>query len=205
MRPYENYILPKLTHWICSSQLIARQRKKVVPLAKGYILEIGMGSGLNLPFYDTSKVEYLWGLEPSEQLRNLAGKQARNVQFEVEFISQAVEEIPLNSNSVDTVLVTYTLCTILEVLHALNEMRRVLKQGGELIFCEHGIAPDENIRRWQNRVNPIWKRIGGGCNLNRPIPNLIEQGGFQIKNMETMYIKGWKPAAFNYWGSAVQK
>ena len=205
MRLYENNILPKLTHWICSSKIIARQRKKVVPLAKGHVLEIGMGSGLNFPFYDTSKVEYLWGLEPSEHLRNLAEEQTRNVQFEVEFISQAVEEIPLNSNTVDTVLVTYTLCTIPNTLYALNEMRRVLKPEGELIFCEHGIAPDENVRRWQNRVNPIWKILGGGCNLNRSIPNLIEQGGFQIKNMETMYIKGWKPAAFNYWGCAIRK
>lgn len=205
MKIYTNYILPKLTHWICSSKLIERQRKKVVPLAKGHVLEIGMGSGLNLPFYDTTKVEYLWGLEPSEHLRNLAEEQRRNVKFDIEFISQAVEEIPLDSNTADTVLVTYTLCTIPSVLPALNEMRRVLKPGGELIFCEHGIAPDEKVRRWQDRVNPIWKRLAGGCHLNRSIPSLIEQGGFQIKNMETMYIKGWKAAAFNYLGSAVLK
>lgn len=205
MKIYTNYILPKLTHWICSSKLIERQRKKVVPLAKGHVLEIGMGSGLNLPFYDTTKVEYLWGLEPSEHLRNLAEEQRRNVKFDIEFISQAVEEIPLDSNIADTVLVTYTLCTIPSVLPALNEMRRVLKPGGELIFCEHGIAPDEKVRRWQDRVNPIWKRLAGGCHLNRSIPSLIEQGGFQIKNMETMYIKGWKAAAFNYLGSAVLK
>jgi ubiquinone/menaquinone biosynthesis C-methylase UbiE len=205
MKIYTNYILPKLTHWICSSKLIERQRKKVVPLAKGHVLEIGMGSGLNLPFYDTTKVEYLWGLEPSEHLRNLAEEQRRNVKFDIEFISQAVEEIPLDSNLADTVLVTYTLCTIPSVLPALNEMRRVLKPGGELIFCEHGIAPDEKVRRWQDRVNPIWKRLAGGCHLNRSIPSLIEQGGFQIKNMETMYIKGWKAAAFNYLGSAVLK
>lgn len=181
------------------------QRKKVVPLAKGRVLEIGIGSGLNLQFYDSSNVEYIWGLDPSAQMRNMAEKRAINSQFEVEFIGLSGNEIPLESNSVNTVLVTYTLCTIPDVVQALSEMSRVLMPGGELIFCEHGLAPDEDVRRWQNRMNPIWKRMGGGCNLNRPIPNLIEQGGFKINNIETMYIPGWKPASFNYWGSAVQR
>ncbi len=181
------------------------QRKKVVPLAKGRVLEIGIGSGLNLQFYDSSNVEYIWGLDPSAQMRKMAEKRAIDIHFEVEFIGLSDDEIPLESNSVNTVLVTYTLCTIPDVFQALSEMSRVLMPGGELIFCEHGLAPDEDVRRWQNRMNPIWKRMGGGCNLNRPIPNLIEQGGFKINNIETMYIPGWKPASYNYWGSAVQR
>ena len=202
---YEKYILPKITEYLCSRKPIMYQRKKVVPLAKGRVLEIGIGSGLNIQFYDFSKVEYIWGLDPSAQIRKMAEKRAIDIQFEVEFIGLSGDEIPLESNSVNTVLVTYTLCTIPDVVQALSEMRRVLMPGGELIFCEHGLAPDEDVRLWQNRMNPIWKRMGGGCNLNRPIPNLIEQGGFKINNIETMYIPGWKPASFNYWGSAVQK
>lgn len=202
---YGKYILPHITEFLCSGKPIRYQRKKVVPLAKGRVLEIGIGSGLNLQFYDSSNVEYIWGLDPSAEMRKLAEKRVKNIQFEVEFIGLSGDEIPLESNSVNTVLVTYTLCTIPDVAQALSEMSRVLMPGGELIFCEHGLAPDEDVRRWQNRINPIWKRMGGGCNLNRPIPNLIEQGGFKINSIETMYIPGWKPACFNYWGSAVQR
>jgi ubiquinone/menaquinone biosynthesis C-methylase UbiE len=202
---YEKHILPKMTDFLCSRKPIMYQRKKVVPLAKGRVLEIGIGSGLNLQFYDSSNVEYIWGLDPSAQMRKMAEKRAIDIQFEVEFIGLSGDEIPLESNSVNTVLVTYTLCTIPDVVQALSEMSRVLMPIGELIFCEHGLAPDEDVHRWQNRMNPIWKRMGGGCNLNRPIPNLIEQGGFKINNIETMYIPGWKPASFNYWGSAVKR
>ena len=114
----------------------------------------------------------------------------------------SAENIPLEDRSIDTVVVTYTLCTIPQAVAALSDMRRVLKPSGQLIFCEHGLAPDEGVRRWQNRVNPIWRRVGGGCNLNRDIPSLLKAGGFRIRAMETMYIPGWKPASFNYWGTA---
>ena len=202
---YDKYILPKITDSICSGKPIMYQRKKVVPLAKGRVLEIGIGSGLNLQFYDYSHVEYIWGLDPSAQMLKLAEKRAKDIQCELEFIGLSGEKIPLASNSVNTVLVTYTLCTIPSAVQALSEMRRVLMPGGELIFCEHGLAPDKHVRQWQHRINPVWKKIGGGCNLNRPIPNLIEQAGFKINSIETMYIPGWKPACFNYWGSAVQR
>ncbi len=132
----------------------------------------------------------------------MAEEAARSMSFDVEFIGLPGEEIPLEDNSVDTVLITYTLCTIPETEPALRGMARVLKPGGELIFCEHGVAPDETVRRWQDRINPIWKRLGGGCHLNRAIPDLIEQGGFRIKGIETMYLPGWRPASFNYWGTA---
>ncbi|MEE9466610.1 MAG: methyltransferase domain-containing protein [Candidatus Neomarinimicrobiota bacterium] len=201
---YERFILPKVVHLTCSSKPIRYQRRKVVPLAKGRVLEIGIGSGLNLPYYDPSKVAMIWGLEPSMQMRAMAEKLVPDTPIKVEFIGLDDDDIPLASGSVDTVLVTYTLCTIPDAVRALEGMRRVLKPGGELIFSEHGEAPDENVRRWQDRMNPVWKRVGGGCNLNRPIPSLIEQGGFKIIDIETMYIPGWKPASFNYWGTAVQ-
>ena len=181
------------------------QRQKVVPLAEGRILEIGIGSGLNFPFYDTSKVECIWGVDPSEIVRKKASKRASDSRLVFEFLESSGNGISLESNSIDTVLVTYTLCTIPDVVQALGEMQRVLMPTGKLVFCEHGLAPDEDVRRWQNRLNPIWKRFGGGCHLNRPIPELIEQGGFKINTMETMYIPGWKPACFNYWGTATQK
>ena len=132
----------------------------------------------------------------------MAGARADAVNFDVEFIRFPGEEIPLQAHSVDTVLVTYTLCTISDVERVFQEIARVLKPGGELLFCEHGAAPDVGVRRLQNCINPIWKCVGGGCHLNREIPKLIEQGGFKIKEMESMYIPGWRPASFNYWGTA---
>jgi SAM-dependent methyltransferase len=132
----------------------------------------------------------------------LAEKTVREVDFDVEFIKASAEVIPLDDHSAEAVLVNYTLCMIPGVLTALEEMRRVLKRDGQLVFCEHGTAPDKAVRRWQNRLNPIWKRLGGGCNLNLPIPSLLEQAGFKIQGMDTMYIPGWKPACFNYWGTA---
>ncbi len=199
---YSKYVLPKVVHLACSRKPTMRQREKVVPLAKGRVLEIGIGSGLNLPYYDASKVTKLWALDPSPEMTRLAERVARSVHFDVEFIGLPGEEIPLESNSVDTVLITYTLCTIPDTQPALREMARVLRAGGELVFCEHGAAPDSSVRSWQDRVNPIWRRLGGGCHLNRAIPQLIGQGGFRISKMETMYLPGWRPASFNYWGTA---
>jgi len=112
------------------------------------------------------------------------------------------EEIPLGDRSADTVLVTYTLCTVPDVQRVLREMTRVLKPGGELVFCEHGAAPDASVLRWQNRLTPVWKVLGGGCNLNRPIPSLLERGGFRVTELASKYILGWRPASFNYWGRA---
>ena len=182
-----------------------REREALVPLAWGRVLEIGIGSGLNLPYYDAGKVTRLWGLEPSPEMTRMAEKAARSVSFDVEFIGLPGEEIPLEDDSVDTVLMTYTLCTIPDTEPALRQMARVLKPGGELIFCEHGAAPDPGVRRWQDRINPIWKRLGGGCHLNRAIPNLIKQGGFRINEIHTDYLPGWRPASFNYRGRATHE
>ena len=199
---YSKYVLPKLVHAACSATPTMRQREKVVPIAEGRVLEIGIGSGLNLPYYDAAKVTRLWGLDPSPELTRRAERAARSVSFEVELIGLPGDEVPLEAGSVDTVVVTYTLCTIPETRPALQQMARVLKPGGQLIFCEHGVAPDASVRRWQDRINPIWRRFGGGCNLNRPIPELIEGGGFRIRDVDTMYIPGWRPGSFNYWGTA---
>jgi ubiquinone/menaquinone biosynthesis C-methylase UbiE len=202
---YRRHILPRIVHFTCGLKPTMRQRAKVVPRARGRVLEVGIGSGLNLPFYDPAKVSKVWGLDPAPEMTRMAKRAARALPFEVEFIGLPGDEIPLADHSVDTVLVTYTLCTIPDTAPALAQMRRVLRPDGELIFCEHGAAPDASVRRWQDRLNPAWKRLGGGCNLNRPIPSLIEAGGFHIEHLDAMYIPGWRPASFNYWGAAVPR
>ena len=199
---YDKFLLPKLVHFTCGQNPAMRQREKVVPLAKGRVLEIGIGSGLNIPFYDARKVEHLWGLDPSAEMWSIAQKNAAEHHLDAEFVQSGAESIPLDDNSADSVLVTYSLCTIPDAETAMLEIRRVLKPAGNLIFCEHGRAPDENIQRWQDRLNPVWKKLAGGCNLNRSIPLLLEQSGFNSNDMQTMYLPGWKPGTFNYWGTA---
>jgi len=199
---YEDRVLPHLINLACSSKPTRKQREKIVPLAKGDVLEIGIGSGLNLPFYDPQKVRKIWGLEPSEGMRRKAQPMVDESDLDVEFIDLPGEEIPLGANSVDTVLVTYSLCTIPDAGAALEGMRRVLKPGGRLLYCEHGIAPDENVRRWQSRLNPVWSSFSGGCNINRDILGLITEAGFEITNDERMYIPGAKMLSYNFWGSA---
>jgi ubiquinone/menaquinone biosynthesis C-methylase UbiE len=202
MSIYENYILPHLTNLACSARPNQKQRQKVVPLATGEVLEIGFGSGLNLPYYDARQVTKIWALEPSEGMRRKSQKLVKMSELDIEFIDLPGESIPLEANSVDTVLVTYTLCTVPDVPAALDGMRRVLRPGGRLLFCEHGIAPDEKIRRWQHRLNPAWSRVAGGCNMNRDIPELITKSGFRITTDERMYIPGVKVLSYNYWGEA---
>jgi len=199
---YEDRVLPHLIDLACSTKPARKQREKIVHLAEGDVLEIGFGSGLNLPYFDRSKVRKIFGLEPSEGMRRKAQPNVDASGLEVEFIDLPGEEIPLESKSVDTVLITFTLCSIDVAEAALEGMRRVLKPGGSLLFCEHGAAPDAGVRRWQNRLNPAWKRVSGGCNMNRDIPGLIEGSGFRISIGERMYIPGPKILSYNYWGSA---
>ncbi len=201
---YENRILPIMIDKACAGPPVLKQREKVVPNAQGRVLEVGMGSGINLPFYDPSRIEFVWGLEPSEGMRRRAQKRLEAAPFEVKLLDLPGEAIPLDDDSVDTVLLTYTLCTIADFRQALAQMRRVLKPGGKLLFCEHGEAPDESVQKWQRRINPLWKRIAGGCNLNRPIPRCLEEAGFKVENLETLYLPNTpRIAAFNYWGQAV--
>jgi len=200
---YEQRILPHLIHVACSTKPNRKQREKVVPLAEGDVLEIGFGSGLNVPHYDPRKVRKIWGLEPSEGMRQKARPAVEASTLDIEFIELPGEEIPLTADSVDTVVLTYTLCTIPDAIAALEGMRRVLKPGGKLLFCEHGRAPDDSVQRWQNRLNPAWRTIAGGCNMNRDIPALIEAGGFEITSDERMYIPGARVLCYNFWGVAV--
>jgi ubiquinone/menaquinone biosynthesis C-methylase UbiE len=203
---YENRIVPRLIEMGCSTAPILKQRAKVVPEATGRVLEVGMGPGINIPFYDVSKVEMVWGLEPSEGMRVKAAPRIADAPFPIEWLGLPGEEIPLDDDSADTVLLTFTLCTIPDFAKALGQMRRVLKPGGKLLFAEHGAAPDESVRKWQDRINPFWKRLAGGCNINREIPQSIEAAGFKIEDMDTMYLPGTpKVAAFQYWGTASQR
>jgi SAM-dependent methyltransferase len=200
---YDGYVLPRFINCACASKPIMKQRQKVVPLASGTVLEIGIGTGLNLSHYDASRVDRLIGLDPSEASWALAGARAENLGFDVEFIGLPSEQIPLDDASVDTVVVTFSLCTIPDPIAALQGMARVLRKGGSLIFCEHGRAPDTNVQKWQDRINPIWRRLAGGCHLNRDIPALLSSGGFEVSALEAGYLPGTpRIAGYNYWGSA---
>jgi ubiquinone/menaquinone biosynthesis C-methylase UbiE len=199
---YQKRVLPHLINCACGVKPVMKQRLKVVPLAAGRVLEIGVGSGLNLPHYRRDAVRQVWGLDPSAEMLALARKRAAATGLDVRFIEASATDIPLDDGSIDSVVMTYTLCSIADVLPALNEIRRVMVPDGRLIFCEHGAAPDEDVRRWQDRLNPLWVKLAGGCNLNRRIPYLLETGGFRIKGVETMYLPGWRPGTFNYWGTA---
>lgn len=199
---YEKHILPRIIDLVCNVKPARQQREKVVPLARGQVLEIGIGTGHNLPYYDRAKVQKIWGLDPAPEMTRRAARRIEDTGLDVELIDAAGEEIPLGDASVDTVLMTYTLCSIPEPARALREMRRVLKPGGELIYCEHGLAPDESVQRWQHRLTPVWRRLAGGCHLNRPISDLIEASGFVLRNDECAYLPGPKPLTFNYWGTA---
>ena len=204
MSLYDKYVLPKFLNCACGSKPVEYQRKKVVPNAEGIVLEIGIGSGLNLPFYDNSKVTQIWGLDPSEELSSMAKETAKNLDIDVKFISGGAEDIPLPDNYFDTALVTYTMCTIPEVIRANIEIKRVLKNTGKLIFCEHGKAPDLNIAKWQSRIDPIWGKLAGGCHLNRDIPSLLEDSGYKIIELDQMYLPSTpKVAGYNYWGFAI--
>ena len=200
---YEKYVLPKVLNCTCGSKPIKLQREKIVPLAYGKVLEIGIGSGLNIPFYNHSVIDEFHALEPSKELCEMAIEVAQQNNVEVKLHQCGAENIPLPENYFDTVLITYTMCTIPDVLKANKEILRVLKKEGRLLFCEHGLSPDIKIANWQSRLNFLWGKIAGGCNLNRDIPALIESSGFKIIELEEMYLPSTpKFAGYNYWGTA---
>lgn len=199
---YNKYILPNVIDWTCNQQPNKKQREKIIPLASGNVLEIGIGSGLNLPFYNKEKVKHLLAIDPSLELWNKNLIDTNNLSFDFSFIKAVAENIPANNNSFDTVVLTYTLCSIANTTEAFDEIKRVLKTNGKVIFCEHGKAPDKSVQKYQNFINPIWKQLGGGCTLNRDIPSIIEYNGLIIDKMDSMYIPGWKPASYNFLGSA---
>jgi ubiquinone/menaquinone biosynthesis C-methylase UbiE len=202
MGVYSDYVLPHLIGIACGGEDVAAQRRKVVPAASGRVLEVGMGPALNLPFYDRDAVELVWGLEPSEAMRRKAAPALEASDLDVRWIGLRGEDIPLDDHSVDTVVLTYTLCSIADADAALAQMRRVLRPGGRLLFSEHGEAPDASVRRWQHRIDPVWTRVAGGCHITRPIPKLIESAGFDLVEVESAYRPGPKVASYHSWGVA---
>lgn len=198
---YEDRVLPHLVNLTMRNRRLIPYRERVVSVAQGRVLEIGVGSGLNLPFYPPWVREIL-GLDPAPRLLAMARHLANQSLRPVKFIKGSAETIPLDDCSIDTVVSTWTLCTIPAVKQAVCEMRRVLRPAGQLLFVEHGLAPENTIRKWQDWLTPAWKRIGGGCHLNRPIPTIVESAGFIITLLETGYMKGPKPMTFLYEGRA---
>jgi ubiquinone/menaquinone biosynthesis C-methylase UbiE len=198
---YQDQIVPLLINLTMRRRDLAAYRSRVVPAADGRVLEIGIGSGLNLPFYSRN-VERLIGLDPSANLLSMVRRNLRPDTPSLELIEGSAEAIPLENDSVDTVVTTWTLCSIPDAGRALREMHRVLRPTGRLLFIEHGRAPQPNVRWWQDHLTPAWKRIGGGCHLNRPIRSLIDDAGFQFDRFETGYMRGPKPLAFMYEGNA---
>jgi ubiquinone/menaquinone biosynthesis C-methylase UbiE len=201
---YERHVLPTLLDLACGMKVVEKQRAKVVPEAHGDVLEVGLGSGLNLPFYDRSRLRSLVGLEPSEPLREIATRRAREQGIELRLLDAGAEEIPERAGSFDTVVITYTLCTIPEVERALAEVRRVLRPDGRLLFSEHGAAPDARVLRWQHRINPLWRRLAGGCNLDRNVPLLLARAGFRVDRLAAEYLPGLRVLTFTTWGMAAR-
>jgi len=206
MNLYDKYVLPRVINCACGTKPFMRQRAAVVPKATGTVLEVGIGTGLNLPFYDADVVDRVIGLDPSLESWKLASKRKEKVDFDVEFIGLPEGEIPLDSESIDTLLITFTLCTIPEPVLALQRLQRLLRPNAKLIFCEHGKSPDTKVLKWQNRLNGIWNSLAGGCHLNRDIPSLIEESGFTIKEIETRYLtRTSRFASYIFFGSATVK
>lgn len=174
----------------------------MVPAAHGVVLEVGFSTGLNLGFYDAARVERILALEPSDEMWSLAARRLALSPIPVDRIATTAERSPLPAASVDSAVVTYTLCTIPDAVAALAAIRRALRPGGRLHFCEHGAAPDAAILRWQNRLDGIWGIVSGGCHLNRPVPRLLEAGGFRPVGLESGYLSAWRLASYTYWGSA---
>ena len=200
---YERHILPHVIGCACASRPIQRQRAKVVPLASGRVLELGIGGGLNLAFYDPARVESVTGVDPSEGLRQIAGAAPRPAGLTVEILEGEAERLPFDAASFDTITCTFTLCSVRSPQAALSEARRVLKPGGRLLFSEHGLAPDPGTQTWQRRLEPLWSPLAGGCHLTRPITSAIVAAGFAVESVETMYLPNTpKVLGWCEWGAA---
>ena len=197
---YEKHLLPKLLNLVMKTPDLTRLRAKLIPLAKGRVLEVGIGSGLNLPFYD--KGVKVTGVDPSLELQAYARELAKDNNIDVEFIADTAEVLSGENNYFDTAVITWSLCTIPNPMDTLAEVRRVLKPDGELIFVEHGRSPDANVEKWQHRLNPTWRRFSGGCNLNREPHRSIPDAGFKFDQLDEGYLKGPRWATYNYRGIA---
>ena len=200
---YERRILPKLLACACASPPIMKQREKIVPRAEGKVLELGIGMGLNLAHYDADKVTSVSGVDPAAELRTLAESAPHDPRLNVKGEAGTAEALPFEDKSFDCVVCTFTLCSVHSPAQALAEARRVLKPGGRFLFCEHGLAPDPGVAKWQRRIEPIWKRIAGGCHLTRPVASTIAASGFKVEEVETMYLPNSpRIAGWNEWGVA---
>jgi ubiquinone/menaquinone biosynthesis C-methylase UbiE len=200
---YAKYLLPCLIDRVMRDADAARLRAAWLPRARGEVLEVGIGSGLNLPFY-SADVRRIYGVDPSRELVGMARRRAAEARVDVEFLLQSAEDpLPLGDGTIDTIVVTWSLCSIPDAGNALGGMKRVLKPGGNLIFLEHGRSPDPSVVKWQDRITPVWKRIGGGCHLNRKIDDLITASGFRISELVTEYRPGPRPMTYTYQGCAV--
>ncbi len=198
---YARCVLPKFIDLAMRDKAAAARRSVLVPKATGSVLEIGIGSGLNLPFY-TSAVTHVRGVDPSAELLAMARKKIDHLPFRVELVCESAELLSVDSGSIDTVVMTWVLCGIPNPLAALFEMRRVLKPEGRLLFVEHGRSPDPGVEAWQRRLNPFWKKFAGGCNLDRGIEELIRSAGFRITELHNAYLPGPRPMSYTYEGSA---
>jgi ubiquinone/menaquinone biosynthesis C-methylase UbiE len=204
MSLYRRYIFPWLLHQAMKTEEATRHRERIIPAVRGRVLEVGVGSGLNLPFY-AREVESLHGIDPSAELLERARKAQRNLSFPVELSQASAEALPFDDARFDSVVTTWTLCSIPEVAKALSEMRRVLKADGAFFFIEHGRSSDPRVEAWQNRLNPLWKLCAGGCNMNRDIENLVRRAGFKITHLETGYLtKGPRLFTFHFDGRATR-
>ena len=200
---YAKYVWAPILDLAMRDEATTAQRRKVVPGARGRVLEVGFGSGLNFPYYDPASVETITGLEPCAELQEKARKRAVAASLSVELVTGSAEDMPFDRATFDTVLVTWALCSIPDPRAALREMRRVLKPEGTLLFAEHGLASDERVARWQHRLNPVWRTVSGGCNFDRPIDGLVREASFTIERLNTAYLPGPKVLTYNYWGRAV--
>jgi ubiquinone/menaquinone biosynthesis C-methylase UbiE len=198
---YDTWLMPRLCHLAMRSKRLLPSRQRVVSAAEGDVLEIGIGSGLNFPFY-SANARRVFALEPSPQLIEMARLAARKARVPAAFLEASAEQIPLDAKSVDSIVMTWVGCSIPDVDAALHEMRRVLRPGGRLLFVEHGRSPDRNVERWQERLNPYWQRLSGGCHLTRRITDQMPAAGFRVRQLETGYLRGPKVLTFLYEGSA---
>jgi ubiquinone/menaquinone biosynthesis C-methylase UbiE len=200
---YDRLILTSLLKCACSSPPMMKQRAKIVPRADGRVLELGIGLGLNLGFYDPQKVTSVTGVDPAAELRAAAETAPRDPRLSVKVEDGTAEALPFEDRSFDCVVCTFTLCSVHTPAAALAEARRVLKPGGRFLYCEHGLAPDPGVAKWQRRIEPVWKRIAGGCHLTRPVTSAIEGAGFKVMRRDSMYVpRTPRFAGWNEWGEA---
>ena len=200
---YDRFVLPRLLKCACSSPPMMKQRAKVVPLAEGRVLELGIGMGLNLGLYDPAKVESVTGVDPAPELRAVAMAAPRDPALKVQVDDGRAEALPFADASFDCVVCTFTLCSVRAPAAALAEARRVLKPGGRFLYCEHGLAPEPDVAKWQRRIEPLWKRIAGGCHLTRPVTTAITAAGFDVRRSDSMFLPGTpRFAGWSEWGEA---